>query len=521
MSSAIEPSRTRRPLQGIARNITSNWATLVVNTLISFIIAPIVVNSLGSVYYGLWTMLLQFTAYLWLFDFGVRESVVKYVAQYHASGDDHELETTIRTAFSLYGFVATAGVIGALGLAFSLPYFFNIPPDAVWTARATAFLTGATVAQSFLSNVFVGVLMGLQRFYQVSRIGIFFSVARAISIYVLMANGFGIISLALLQLVLSLVSAVICYVLCRMHLPQITFRPMGLASANVRKLLHYGKWVLVSNLGDKVIFSSDAIVIGLLMPISTLAYYAIGGSLIGHLRSFIQAMAAIFNPLSSSLHATQDSERLKRVVQGGARFAVLVGLAPCVGFIVLGERFITLWMGAEFGPTAGRVLAVLAAGYIVGLPYFTISGVLYGLGRHHIVALSRIVEGSVNLGLSVLLVKRYGWIGAAIGTAVPHAIMVAGVLPFILPEMVRPNLREYFVWTYVRPLVASVPFWLACFGVERVLAPTTIATFMGYGALTLLAYLPACWLIALSADERIDIGRALRRRVPFLRARTA
>ena len=80
------PSRAQGLSSVILQNVTSSWAGLVVTTIISFTLAPIVVHSLGSVYYGVWTLLMQFTGYLWLFDFGVRESVIKYVAQYHASG---------------------------------------------------------------------------------------------------------------------------------------------------------------------------------------------------------------------------------------------------------------------------------------------------------------------------------------------------------------------------------------------------------------------------------------------------
>jgi O-antigen/teichoic acid export membrane protein len=497
----------------VLRNITSNWAALVVNTVLSFVIAPIVVNSLGSVYYGLWTLLMQFTGYLWLFDFGVRESVIKYVAQYHAAGDDRELEVTVRTAVSLYAGVAVLGLLAALGLAAALPYVFNIPAEAVTTARATGFLTGATVAYSFLANVFVGVLMGLQRFYLVSRVGILFSVARAASIYVLLSNGFGIISLAMVQLVLSVISGFMVYAICRRDLPHVSFRPIRLARTQVARLLHFGKWVLVSNLGDKIIFSTDAIVVGMFLPIATLAYYAIAGTLIGHLRSFIQAMASVFNPLSSSLQAQNDGARLAQVVQSGAKFAVLVGLAPCIGFILLGERFITLWMGGDYGPIAGMVLAVLAAGHAVGLPYATISGVLYGLGRHRTVALSRIIEGAANLILSIVLVRAYGWVGAAIGTAIPHAIMVGAILPLLLPAIAPIRLREYYVWTYLRPALAAMPFAIACWAIEHVLAPRDLVTFMAAGTVSLVAYALPVAALALTPAERAYAARVLRLRV--------
>ena len=124
------------------------------------------------------------------------------------------------------------------------------------------------------------------------------------------------------------------------------------------------------------------------------------------------------------------------MVLTGAKAAMLIGLPVCIGFIVLGRRFISLWMGAEYAAQAGTVLAVLATGHLFGLPYYTISGVLYGLGRHRVVAWSRVFEGVVNLVLSVILVQRYGVVGVAIGTIVPHIIVVGAVLPIVLPRWV-------------------------------------------------------------------------------------
>ena len=193
-----------RPTSRILRNVTANWVSLVINILLSFLIAPVVVNQLGDTYYGIWTLLMQLTGYLWLFDFGVRESVVKYVAQYHAAGQKQELSTIVRTAVSLYSVVAVVAMTAVALLAFLLPYAFNIPPEAVTTARATAFLTGATIAQGFVFNVFVGVVMGLQQFYRLAWANIAFAVGRALLTYLLVTNGLGIVSLALLQFGVSL-----------------------------------------------------------------------------------------------------------------------------------------------------------------------------------------------------------------------------------------------------------------------------------------------------------------------------
>lgn len=505
------------PFAAILKNVTSNWAALLVNVLISFFLAPIVVNSLGSVYYGIWTLLMQFTGYLWLFDFGVRESVIKYVAQYHASGEREELEATVRTAISVYTVVSLAALVAVVLLSASIPYVFNIPPDAVSTARISAFLTGATVAQSFLSNVFVGVLMGLQRFYLVARTGVLLSLIRAAATYALLTWGYGIIALSLLHLALSLASSVLVFQLCRVHLPAVPLRPVRPTGAEVTKLLNYGKYVLLLNIGDKIVFATDAIVIGMFLPISALTPYAIAGTLIGHMRSVVRAMASIFNPLTSSLQTEQGDRFLAQVVQTGGKAAMVVGLPLCIGFITLGERFVTLWMGDTYAATAGLIMTVLSIGYIVGLPYNTILAVLLGLGAHRAVAVLRIVEGAANLGLSIALISAYGLVGVAAGTAVPHVIVVGLVLPATLPKLFPISLRDYYVAVYVRPLAASVPFWIACWLVERVVRPGDLLSFLAWGVLSLVAYVVPCWLVALTGAERAHVSEAILRRVPRVR----
>jgi O-antigen/teichoic acid export membrane protein len=500
-----------RPTSRLVKNITSNWTAVVVGMTCSFLISPVTVNSLGAAHYGIWTLLMQFTGYLWLFDFGVRESVVKYVAQYHATGERDELSSTVRTAVSLYTVVALAGLAAVGGLAIALPYVFNIPPQDVRTARLSALLAGATIAQGFVFNVFVGVLMGLQQYYLMARIGIFITITRAGLTYVLLTNGFGLVSLALLQFGVSLASNLFVYRLAVSRLPYLSFGwalPQRQAAA---KLLNYGKYVLVTNIGDKIVLASDSVIIGLFLPISSLAYYAIGGSLIEYFRAFIVSMAHTLTPISSGLEARNDTRALGTVFLTGCKVAMLLGLPVCIGFIMLGDRFINLWMGDAYGAAAGQVLAVLSVGHLLGLPYYLMSSVLHGLGRHAIIARFRIIEGAINLVLSVVLVQRIGIVGVALGTVIPHTLIVGIALPLFMPSVLPISLREYYISTYVRPFLASLPFWGVCWFIATVVRPGNLGSFMGSVTLGLVAYAVPGWIIGLRPSERDYVRARLRR----------
>ena len=513
MNESAAPAKQIFSLSTIVRNVTSGWASIIVGIAISFVLAPLTVRTLGDLHYGVWTLLMQLTGYLWLFDFGVRESVIKYVAEYNASGDHERVNTTVNTAISMYSVVSLATLVFAVVLAIALPYAFNIPAEASTTARLTALLVGATVAQAFVFNVFIGVVAGLQKFYLLSRLGMLFTIIRGVAAYALLTSGHGIVALAFLQFSLTLIQNLCIYKITLGELPYLSLRPAWPKREEAVKLLNYGKYVLISNVGDKIVFATDSVIVGIFLPVSALTYYAIGGSLIEQFRSFITSMASIINPLSSNLEARKEARSLALVLIMGARAAMLLGLPLCIGFFLLGEQFINIWMGPEYGRPAGQILAILAVGHLIGLPYYTISGVLYGLGRHHVVAYSRIGEGAANLTMSIVLVQKLGLIGVAIGTVIPHIVVVAAIMPVIISKWVRIDLREYYTSTYLRPFIAALPFTAACWLIADEIRPVTFLVFFASVAAALPIYVVPCWFIVLSREERDTLTVLLRQRV--------
>ena len=134
---------------------------------------------------------------------------------------------------------------------------------------------------------------------------------------------------------------------------------------------------------------------------------------------------------------------------------------------------------------AGRVMTVLSVGYIVGLPYNTIFGVLSGLAAHRVFAVLRVVEGAINLTLSVTLVNVTGLVGVAIGTAIPHVVHGRLDSAEALPKISPLNLRATTLVVYGRTLLASIPLVLACWLVRTVVQPAGLASFFFWGIVSL------------------------------------
>ena len=501
----------------LIRNIASNWVGLLINLVVSFFLAPFVVNSLGAAFYGIWALAGQFTGYLYLLDFGVRESVIKYTAKYAAQRQSVKLNRILTTAFLLYTPIFLLCVVAAVIGAWGFPSWFDVDAAHVDTARAVVFLVGVTIGQTFIFNVFTGILQGLHRFDIANLFGIGLSLVRAALIIGALSLGYGIVALSVIQLGIALIGGLFTAFAALYYLKRagLRFQLVRLSRRSLlalsRRVFGYSFYVFVNNIGQKTIVASNAIVIGVFMPVASVTYFAIAASLIDYVRGLVTATAQVFNPLTSHYVALRQDEAVRQVLIRGSKLTLFVGLPPIVAYLVLGPQFIALWMGPEFASQAGAVLLVLAVAALFSCPHHTMSSVLYGMSRHSVIAYLRVAEAAINVVLSIVLIQDYGLVGVALGSAIPHVVFVTLILPVVVCRRVGLPVRTFFAGAYLGPLLSAVPFAAGAFALDALWPAGNLATFFVQIGLLLGVYALAGYGLALDREERAIARDYLRR----------
>lgn len=504
--------------RSVARSIMSNWAVLALNIVISLFLSPYVVNKLGSVYYGIWALTLQFTGYLFLLDFGVRESVIRYVSKYNARQQNGPLNAVLTTAVRIYVPLAFICVALTAVCAYAVPFWFDLDPALHTEARWTTALVGLSIAQTFIFNIFTGIQYGLQKFELANALGMIVALVRTALIVYLLERGYGIVGLSAVQfgttIVGGLMSATIAlYLLRKVHLP-FHFVKLSLrrGAALRKRVLGYGWYVLVNNIGQKIIFASGAVVTGVMLPIASVTPFAIAGSLIDNLRSLVAMTATVFNPLSSHLRALGRTSEVAALLRTGSKLAVLIAMPIAMSFVLLGTQFIGLWMGAEFAEPAGTVLMVLGIAQIISAPHHIVSSVLYGISQHRMIAIVRIAEAALNLVLSIVFAYQFGVVGVALGMSIAHVISVGLVLPYRACNVVKLPLMSYYTATILRPGVAILPFALGALWLRDQYPAETLVVLLAQIAALVVLYAPCVYLLGLNSDERSMVLRLVKRR---------
>lgn len=436
------------------KNVTATWLGLLVQAVVGFFLSPFILHRLGDGAFSIWVLVFAVTGYLNLFDFGIRSSVVKYTAQFIASGDRDQLSRYLSTSLAFYSAVALV-IIGIAGLGSAyLRLFFNIPTELLRSARILFLLAGINVALIFPLSVFAGALEGLQKFswLQLTQVGIV--LLRAFLFVVVLMRGAGLLTIGVIAVTLSILSYVIFTGLALYALP---FR-ISLRSVEAKafgKLLNYGVFAFAIMAAEKLRFQSDAMVIGALLSSTVITSFSIAAKLVEYSSSAVRSMSQIFTPMASQFHAAGDLPRLRRIFVAGNHASAFIAFPICISLVIVGKAILKAWMGASY-VASYPVLVLLIIPRTLYMAQSTSIRLLLGMGQHRALASVLLFEGGANLALSCVLARPFGIFGVAMGTAIPLICTSLFFLPRHLCRLLQLPLQTFLSRTYRLPFILAI-----------------------------------------------------------------
>jgi O-antigen/teichoic acid export membrane protein len=437
------------------RNISSNWFGLAVSIAVGFFLSPFILHKLGDDAFGLWVLIFSITGYYGLFDLGIRSSVIKYVAKYSAVHDYDSLTRLINTSLFAYSCLAAVLLLISGAGFFYVDSIFHVSPGFLNTARWLFLIVGTALALSLPLSVFNGVLQGLQNFHWLNLVQVASNLLRALLIVFVLNHGRGLLTIALITVVLPLLASGVYIFIVRRLIP-ITFTWQHVDRGSFRQLLNYGVVTFMILVADRLRFQSDAMVIGIFLSASAITYFSIGSKLVDYSNNVVDSMADTFMPMSSHFDATGDTSRMRELFITGNRACALVMLPICATLIILGKSIIEAWVGPRY--LSSYVILVLL---IVPRAVYRCQGastrILFGMARHKPLAIALLIEGIANLILSIILIRRFGIVGDAVGTAIPLLCTSLIFLPYYLCRLLGIRLREFVTRAYTIPLALCAP----------------------------------------------------------------
>lgn len=471
----------------ILKNVGSGWFSLAVNVVVGFFLSPFILHRLGDEAFGLWILIFSLTGYYGLFDLGIRSSIVRYVARYSATGQHQELNRLISTAILSYSAIGIVSMSITLVATYYVNSIFRIPAEFGTTARWLLLMVGTSVSLGFPLGVFSGVLEGVQRFYFLYSVNIISTILRAVLIVVALQHGGGLLTVALITVSLPLLNQLV-NAIAGLRLLQLRLGYRYVNRASLKLIASYSGTTFIIIIGGRLRFKTDAMVIGTFVSASAITYFAVGSRLVDYASEVVSSLAQIFIPMSSQSQAKGDVDGLRKIFVVGNRVCALIIFPITAVLTILGKSIIEAWVGPKYVAASYPVLLVLLYPTTLMLAQSASGRTLWGMAKHRTWAWVVLAEGISNLVLSIVLVRPYGIIGDAIGTAIPLACSMILFLPQHLCRLLGIKLRTYLSHAFVFPLALCIPLIVVLLGMKRWYVPHHLGELLVQLAIAGLVY---------------------------------
>jgi O-antigen/teichoic acid export membrane protein len=440
----------------IFKNVGSSWFALGFNILVGLFLSPYILHHLGDDAFGLWVLIFSVTGYYGLFDLGIRSSIIRYVAKYSTVAENEELNRLVNTAFFTYSAIGAVALLITIAVSFYVGSIFRISGDSIHLARWLFLMVGTAVALGFPLGVFGGILEGLQRFYVLNLNNMSATLLRALLIVIALQRGGGLLTVAFITVSLPLLANVVNAAVALRILP-LHFGLEHLNRESLRRIATYSGTTFVIIVAVRLRFKTDAIVIGKFLGAAAITYFTIGSRLVDYAGEVVGGLAQVFVPMSSQSDATGDLAGLRKIFIAGNRACALIIFPMAAILIILGKSVIEAWVGARYIAASYPVMLVLVIPSTLMLAQSASGRVLYGMAKHRTLAIVTFMEGAANLFLSIFLVRRFGIMGDAAGTAIPLACTTLFFMPRHLCRVLKMSIGVYLREAFLLPLALCAP----------------------------------------------------------------
>lgn len=499
-----------------ARNALFNLVGFLYLTVLTIVITPVFLHYIGTEAYGIYALAAVFLGLLGVLESGLGLAVMKYVPEHIARRENDAVVRLVRAGLAFYGLIGIVGAVASTAIGiFFVQSLFDVSPELASDARLAFVLAGVAFLLTMLTSIFGAVLGSLQRFDLATKAGITATTgATAVSVVLLML-GLGLTAVMVSVVLRPMFGLVLFARAARRSLPGLPVTPKWHVGM-LRRLISFSAYAFIGNISGLVLFQLDKVALGVFSSAALVTFYVVPGALAQRLHSVAASLTSVALPTASDLLARGDRQRVQ-VLYGRATWLTALSLVS-VGTpaVVFASDILEHWVGAPFAEKSTETLQILIATYFVlglaALPYY----VSLAAGCPRLPALFNVATAGINVGAIVLLIPRYGIVGAAVA----YLISTLPVPVFIWYVERRVLELSHGPWRGIvgRLTIAVVAQLAACLAL-RPFADNLVST-IGLVLLSVLVSPAVLYGFGfIEAEDKALLGRVLGRRAAGTTAR--
>ncbi len=437
----------------IKKGALLNYATIILTNVVGLLLTPYIIIKLGDSEYGIYTTIGALIGTLSVLDFGLYNTIVRFVAKYQAERDHREQENFLAITMWIYMILALIVLIIGYVIYLNLQYYFTaMSPAEVDLAKKLFIILILNIAIGLPGSAFTGICLGYERFVFPKALGISRYVIRSLMVVALLYLGGKALALVILDTIFNIVviTITIFYVSNRLD---VKFKIHSLQKKYFRNILRYSFWIFIYSIVAQFQWRAGHIALSNFATPEILGVYAVGIMLGGYYGAFSSAITSVFLPRATQMTVNQASaEELTNEMIKLGRISLLILMYILGAFVLYGKEFVLLWVGPAYLESWIIALLIMLA-YTIPLAQGFTGPLIEAKDKVAFKSSTYLIFLGIGTLIGFLLGKKYGAIGMVSGTIIGW-IIAQNIMNYFYYKVLDLNMLRFFRETF-RKIIPS------------------------------------------------------------------
>jgi membrane protein EpsK len=505
-----ESEMDKRFASQLPSNIIGNIAYFLINIIISILLVPYFISTLGVAAYGLIPLAGSVIGYVAIVVASLNTTVSRFLTVDLQRNDFTAANRTFNTAFFGLSIVVVLMLPIIAVVAYYVPVIFNVPAGQ----ETGAILLVLYVCIAFFISSLVGTytvqLYAYNRLDLINLVNIINIIVQT-GLIVLLFTMYGpsLVLVGYAYIATAIITSVISLILAMRVCPYLRLSPSSFDRSRVHDLAEMGGWVLINQIGTLLFIQIDLIVVNLLFGATSTGEYAIVLKWGNTLRTIAGVLGGILSPIILTYYAREHTEKLIRVTKSAVKLMGLT-LALPIGLICgFAPQLLTVWVGAQYTFLA-PLMILLTFHLMINLAVTPLFSINMAYNKVRWPGIVTLIMGIGNFALAVILALFSGWgfYGVAAAGAIVLTLKNTCFIPWYATKVLGVRVHT-FSRAMIPGAVAGLILGLITIILGFVLPVNTLIPLVLTGGILSIVYVFLMWKIGLSSSERKLFGSYL------------
>jgi len=468
----------------------SNYIHLFIKIVVSLVLVRIMFLGMGQENYGFWALLWSIFGYSVLLEFGLGVTIQKKSAEFMEAGEIHKISSLFSTYLLVYFMISLVIMVTTVILSLNIDLFFVLQDQSkLENYRLALLIFGIGSAISFSLGFADEILRGFHLLQIRNLINTIFILLNALLLWLCVVWNQPIYIYALVAVTVQALNNISFFMVLKREIKDLKISLSLVDFSDVKSSMKFSLSAYLVMFSNIIIFRTDQIIISIIAGVTFAGYYQIAARVSDLFRQFTTQFHESLSTKAAMLNEVTDKKELSELLLHSNKLISLVATLLFIPAYLLVEPLLFHWLNLTDKMTIDTVKILLISMYVLVVFRSSMVQILLMNGQHIQLMRVGISEALVNVILSIILVQKYGMIGAAIGTLIPNIIFAVF---YNIPVSLRYTSTHFMIYikSYLLPLIFStgLVFYIG-YELQKVIIPDSIGNLLINGIVLVLCFI--------------------------------